>query len=81
MSEEYSINCFKQHYIEHRGIPADILVPVEEAFMAGAHTLTLMVVNALEQEEPKILIGKLTAELNDYMIKQAELEAAHATVH
>lgn len=82
MSDEYSINFFREHYIEHRGIQGEDQELVREAFMGGAHTLMLMVTNAMAMEDPKPMLRKVAQELNEYMlIKGAQIQADNSTVH
>jgi len=82
MIEEYTLKLFREHYIEHRGIPADLQELVREAFMGGAHTTMLMVANAMGSVDPEPILTAITTELNEFMhIKQAEDEISNATVH
>jgi hypothetical protein len=78
----YSLKFFREHYIAHRGIEPAVKTTTEEAFMAGAHTLMLMMTNFLQSPDPKPEIRRLTQELSEYMtIKQAEVDFETSTVH
>ena len=82
MSDEYTLRFFREHYIEHRGVPAVDQDKIREAFMGGAHTLLLMFTNAMQSERPEVLMRQLTQELNEFMlIRGAMAEADKSVVH
>lgn len=84
MSDEYSLKFFREHYIEHREIQGADQELVREAFMGGAHTLMLMITNAMQSEDPKPILRQISQELNEYMVvkgAEAEFEKGNVTVH
>jgi hypothetical protein len=82
MQDEYTLKFFREHYIDHRNIPTEDQEKTREAFMAGAHTLMLMITNFLQQPDPHPEIRRITQELSEYMtIKAAEAQFETATVH
>jgi hypothetical protein len=82
MSDEYSLRFFREHYIKYRGISKEDEEKTREAFMAGAHTLMLMITSIMSMTDPKPLMRQITQELSEFMtIKNAEAQAKHATFH
>ena len=81
MTDEYSLKFFREHYLEHRGVQPQDKEAIVEAFMGGAHTVMLMVTNAIQNDD-KALMRRITQELSEFItVKRAEAEFEKATVH
>ena len=82
MSDEYTLKFFREHYIEHRGVPKEEQEQIREAFMGGAHTVMLMIQNAMQSKNPDILMGVIAKDLNEFMgQKNVEAQFENSTVH